>query len=203
MKYSKAVTLFSWEDDGFDKSQMTKELVIKEVNAARLAGHNLCIGEYRYDKIITSLINYSYVSDTDLKDIIENCDGLKEYLEDGIYISHLHKIINYCVLLLRNDLLKVILRSGIRFDSGMIKEALSSGRVDSARIMVEEGVPLPDKISLFDISHQYAWEPDRVQFIVDNKIRIVLSDKERISINLLFPYIKNIGERLTTLPEVV
>lgn len=194
MKYSKAVTLFTWERDDFDQAHLTKEMIIDEVNKSRMAGHNLKIGEYRYDKIITTAINNFYISDTGLEDIINECDGMKNYLLNEIVNVHLHKVINYCTLLGRNDMLRVILHSGIRLDSGMIKEALSSGRVEAAKIMVEEGVPLPDKIPLFDISHQLAWEPDRVRFIIDNKIKVVLSDKERISIGLLFPYIKGNGD---------
>lgn len=203
MKYPKAVTLFTWEKDDFDSKTLTKEMIINEVNNARLAGHNLKIGEYRYDKIITKIINNTYISNKDLEDIISNCDGMKLYLQRDISNIHLNKIISYCILLIRHDLLRVILHSGIKLDSSMIKQALSAGKVEAAEIMRNEGVPLPTSIPLFEISHQFAWEPDRVRFIVDNNIKIVLSDKERISLEILFPYILSGCKPSADLLEVV
>lgn len=193
MNHLKSLILFRWEDETFNIHNLDIDQVISDVNTAILAGHNLQIGEYRYDSIIMTAIGNPYLKADDFQRIIDEIIGMKEYLKSSITEEHLNKIVNYMSLTARGDLVRIIFGSGINPNESMVRNAICNGRIAMAEIMIDEGAPLPKRITLFDLDRRLNWEPDRIRFLIDHNINISFTDKEKIALNLLYPYFKKIS----------
>lgn len=193
MNKLKALILFKWEDDTFNIHNLDVDQVISEVNTAIIAGHNFQIGEYRYDSVIMTSIGNPYLKDTELQRIINEIIGMKEYLANIITEEHLNKVINYMSLMMRGDLIKIIFQSGIKSNESMVRNAICNGRIDMAEVMIEEGAPLPKRMTLFDLDRRLNWEPDRIRFLIKHAVDISFTDKEKIALNLLYPFFKKIS----------
>lgn len=78
-------------------------------------------------------------------------------------------------------LIKYILdRNGkISRDGNKVRQAVYVNKQEIAKMLIEAGYEVPESIALFSISNQLAWDPERVQFLIDNGTTIDLSDKEK------------------------
>lgn len=136
-------------------------------------------------KFITNLCQFS--TPDEAKEICDKLQELNKLYPEKKFLNRTQWW-RYCFLTDRNDILRYLIDAGfkIKVEGNIIRQAVYMGKLDAAKILVEYKYPVPDTLSIFQISSQINWEPDRITFLVDHGCKIKLSKKEAKSISIIY-----------------
>lgn len=119
---------------------------------------------------------------------LELIDALEANVSDFVITAN--ELISICSV--NNvELTRKLLELGctVRIKSNVVKQAVYANKLDMAKMFLDMGFKAPEKITMYAITNQMGWDPERLLFMLNNQVELDIKDAEKRCICILLTQI--------------